>query len=128
MNTNTIYNEPAINKAIARRCGFKQDPQDSNRFYKGKETYFSVPVFCELSLPSYTTSLDAMAEARKVLDDQNRLDYGLALDDFIYGSAFTHLWADELYAAADLKPIHHAIAFCKACGIWDEELMIERKG
>jgi hypothetical protein len=128
------YRDEAINEAIARRCGYRLEREGDGEWSffdpsgnKVGSDWEPLTTFGSFSYkyPKYAASLDAMAEARKVLSEEEKGRYVQYLDpEFNYHVCVLHEY--ETYKLATASAIYHAIAFCKATGIWDEATMVLR--
>jgi hypothetical protein len=115
--------DPETNERIAVFCGAKWMLFDSGytwlTFHEAKHGFTSVDapadpskVIVSDSVPKYTGSLDAMAEARKSLSAIQRERYARALNE-ITGAG----WVDEpdnLFTVIDATAEQHAEAFLQA--------------
>ena len=103
-------NDNEINIAIAEACGWKRcEPCAKNGYFRWRTPENTG---CRVDLPSYTTDLNAMHEAEKVLTAEQFQDYDIEL-------------TDQYVLRQSNNPIHatarqRAEAFLRTLGKWKD--------
>lgn len=115
-----------INKAIAKACGLPIQDVPFTPALASRESYYTPAAFNEyrkaypsgmipMKVPDYCNDLNAMHEAEKQLDDEEKQLYAMNL------LLLCHKWSSDLtkqFYASHASARQRAEAFLKVKGLW----------